>query len=200
LSATLILGGSSRLMTLRYGDAVIEGIRFATSFFGKGQFVPDAAVKRDGGYRFQQALQAPYYQPLNKPVTTETWAPTRSERRTSEVARLEQSAEIVESGSHGFKVLVRSVGTKEVPLALEICFREGGRLEGCTRLPDATDAFVLERGYGVFRSGRNGIRFGPGDAPHCYVQLRGAEPKLAGQSVYITGYTPFERTVTVEGF
>ena len=60
LSATLILGGSSRLIALRYGSAVVEGIRFATSFFGKGQFVPDAAERRDSTYRFRQSLQAPY--------------------------------------------------------------------------------------------------------------------------------------------
>jgi hypothetical protein len=83
-------------------------------------------------------------------------------------------------------------------LALEICFRDGGQLEGCTPVADMPDAFVLERGTGVFRSGRHEIRFGPGAAPHRYVQLRGAEPKLPGQSVYITGYTPFEHTVTLE--
>ena len=83
-------------------------------------------------------------------------------------------------------------------ISVEICFREGGELEGCTPLPGSADAFLLERGTGVFRSGRNEVRFGPGSAPHRYVQLRGAEPKLSGQSVYITGYTPFEHVLTIE--
>ena len=78
LSATLVLGGSSRILSLRYGDAVIEGVRFATAFFGKGQFVPDAAEKRDSAYVFRQALEAPYYQPLSQKVTPETWGPTRA--------------------------------------------------------------------------------------------------------------------------
>ena len=34
LSATFILGGSSRLLTFRFGDAVVEAVRFASSFFG----------------------------------------------------------------------------------------------------------------------------------------------------------------------
>ena len=64
LSATVILGGSSRLMTLRSGGAVLEGVRFATSFFGKGQFIPDQAEPRGGRYMMRQTLEAPYYQPL----------------------------------------------------------------------------------------------------------------------------------------
>jgi len=119
LSATLILGGSSRLLTMRYGAATIEGIRFATSFFGKGQFIPDDAGKQDGAYRFRQVLEAPYYQPLPKKITTQTWSTTRDERRHSEVARLEQSAEIVET-AQGFNLRVRSTGTTGVPLAVEI--------------------------------------------------------------------------------
>ena len=197
LSATLILGGSSRLIALRYGSAVVEGIRFATSFFGKGQFVPDAAERRDSTYRFRQSLQAPYYQPLSRQITPETWTSTRNERRQSEVARLEQTAEISEIG-RGFRLRLQSSGTKGVPISVEICFREGGQLEGCTPVPGSADTFLLERGTGVFRSGRNEVRFGPGSAPHRYVQLRGAEPKLSGQSVYITGYTPFEHVLTVE--
>ena len=43
----------------------------------------------------------------------------------------------------------------------------------------------------------------PGGPPHSarrypLTQLRGAEPKLTGQSVYITGYTPFDHTVRFE--
>ena len=197
LSATLILGGSSRLIALRYGSAVVEGIRFATSFFGKGQFVPDAAERRDSTYRFRQSLQAPYYQPLSRQITPETWTSTRNERRQSEVARLEQTAEISEIG-RGFRLRLQSSGTKGVPISVEICFREGGQLEGCTPVPGSADALLLERGTGVFRSGRNEVRFGPGSAPHRYVQLRGAEPKLSGQSVYITGYTPFDHVLTIE--
>ena len=65
-------------------------------------------------------------------------------------------------------------------------------------MPGAPGSFVLERGSGIYRAGKNEIRFGPGAAPHRYVQLRGAEPKLPGQSVYITGFTPFDQTLTFE--
>ncbi len=93
---------------------------------------------------------------------------------------------------------MKATGTTGVPLAIEIAFREGGRLEGCTPVAGLPGSFVLERGSGVYRAGKNEIRFGPGGAPHRYVQLRGAEPKLPGQSVYITGFTPFDRAIAFE--
>jgi hypothetical protein len=198
LSSTLILGGSSRLFTLRHGEAVLEGVRFATSFFGKGQFVPDSAAKRGDIYEFRQLLDAPYYQPLARPITPEAWGPTRDERRRTEINRLEQRADITEI-RNGFRVRVRASGTNGVPLAIEIGFRDGGQLEGCREVPGDPGSFLLERGSGVYRAGRSEIRFGPGDAPHQYIQLRGAEPKLPGQRVYITGFTPFDHTVTFEG-
>ena len=197
LSATLMLGGSSRLLTLRHGGAVIEGVRFATSFFGKGQFVPDTAEKRGHTYHLRQSLEAPYYQPLAQTVTTRTWAATRPQRRQSEICRLQQSAEITEI-ARGFQVRVRAGGTDGVPLAIEIGFREGGQFEGCREIPNGGGSLLLERGAGTFISSEGRIRFGPGSAPHRYVQLRGAEPKLPAQSVYITGFTPFDRTLTFE--
>ena len=191
------MGGSSRILSFRHGEAVIEGVRFATAFFGKGQFVPDAAEKRGSAYVFRQALEAPYYQPLSQKVTPETWGPTRSERRQSEVCRLEQSAEVTER-PNGFAIRIRAEGTAGVPLAVEICVREGGRLEGCRALRATPGSYVLPAGTATYRAGASQIRFGPGDAAHEYVQLRGAEPKLPGDSVYITGFTPFDRTVVFE--
>jgi hypothetical protein len=197
LSATFTLGGSSRILSFRYGDAVVEGIRFATAFFGKGQFVPDAGEKRDAAYVFRQALEAPYYQPLAQKVTPETWGPTRPQRRQTEVCRLEQGAEVAER-PNGFSVRIRSAGTAGVPLSVEICFREGGQLEGCRALSATPGSYALSAGTATYRAGASRIRFGPGDAPHDYVQLRGAEPKLPGDSVYITGFTPFDRTMVFE--
>ena len=197
LSATLVLGGFSRFFTLRHGDAAIEGVRFATSFFGKGQFIPDTAGKSADGYAFRQTLEAPYYQPLPKTITPQTWTAARAERRQTEVCRLEQSADVTEVKG-GFRLRLRAGGTSGVPLAVEICFRDGGRLEGCRAIAGTPGSFLLEQGTGIYRAGASEIRFGPGAAAHQYTQVRGAEPKLPGLSVYVTGYTPFDRTLTFE--
>lgn len=197
LSATVVLGGASRFFALRYGDAVVEGVRFATAFFGKGQFVPDVSEKRGQTYVLRQVLEAPYYQPLAQKVTPETWAVTRAQRRHSEICRLEQAAEITEV-PNGFRIRIRAEGTAGVPLAVEISLREGGSLQGVHAIRATSGSSVLSRGTGIYGAGANQIRFGPGDAPHEYVQLRGAEPRLPGQSVYITGYTPYDRTLQFE--
>jgi hypothetical protein len=46
--------------------------------------------------------------------------------------------------------------------------------------------------------GGDAVRFGPGLRQHIYTQVRGAEPKLPGTSVYLCGYTPFDHTLTFE--
>ena len=150
-----------------------------------------------GTYEFRQSLEAPYYQPFDEKVTTANWTDSRTRRRQSEICRLEQSADVSEV-KNGFRVRLRASGTNRVPLAIELCFREGGQLEGCRPIPDAPGTFLLEQRRGTYRFGGHEIRFGPGDAPHRYVQVRGAEPRLPGLSVYITGFTPFERTIELE--
>jgi hypothetical protein len=197
LSGTMVLRGSSRVFSMQYGDAAITAVRFATSFFGKGQFIPTAFEKRGKVWAMSQSLQGPYYQPVERQVTRENWSAVLQERRQTQVAKLEQSLEISES-KNGFTLRVRASGTANVPLAVEIGFREGGQLEGCTPAPDKP-GLLLTGGMGVYRAGKNSIRFGPGAAAHQYTQLRGAESALPGQSVYVTGFTPFDHTITFEG-
>jgi hypothetical protein len=194
--ATMVLKDSSRFFSLRNGGAAIDAVRFAASFFGKGQFMPSSA-SRDRGYVFRQSLDAPYYQPLAQRVTYRNWAALRETRTKTQACRLEQIATVTEIQG-GFQVRVQSHGTNGVPLAIEIGFREGGTLEGCRPAADAEAAWLLERDFGMYRVGKDAIRFGPGVAPHLLTQLRGAEPKLPGPSVYITGYTPFDHTVRFE--
>jgi hypothetical protein len=192
--ATLVSRDNSRFFSARNGGAVIQAVRFATSFFGKGQFVPATGAKEGDAYVFRQPLEAPYYQPLTPPreVNYRNWGVLREDRRQTQVCRLEQSATVTER-KNGFAVRLRSSGTPGVPLAVEISLREGGTLEGCRQVADGN--FVLERAFATWRVGGDSIRFGPGAAPHLLTQLRGAEPRLPGQSVYITGYTPFDHTL-----
>jgi hypothetical protein len=191
--ASMVFKDSSRFFSLRNGAAVIEAVRFASTFFGKGQFVPEAGSK-ESGYVFRQSLEAPYYQPLAKPVSYRNWAALREARNKTQVCHLTQTATVTEVKG-GFELRVQSHGTNGVPVAVEINFREGGTLEGCRPAPHAESAWLLERDFGVYRAGGDAIRFGPGAAPHLLTQLRGAEPKLPGPSVYITGYTPFDHTL-----
>jgi len=65
-------------------------------------------------------------------------------------------------------------------------------LSGVTPVPGIDDAWFLAEAYGEYKKEGQRIRVGPGRHAHGWTQLRGAEPKLPLQSVYITGYSPFE--------
>jgi hypothetical protein len=84
-----------------------------------------------------------------------------------------------------------------VPVSVELAFRAGGTFEGVEPVKGAADSFLLRSGEGRYRVGNDVITFGPGAADHTYTQIRGALPKHPGSSVYLTGFTPFQRTLTL---
>jgi hypothetical protein len=98
----------------------------------------------------------------------------------------------------GFALRLQSNGTPGVPVAVEISLREGGELQGCRPAPHVADGWILEKDFATYRAGGDTVRFGPGAAGHLLTQLRGADAKLPGQSVYLTGYTPFDQTLRFE--
>ena len=64
-------------------------------------------------------------------------------------------------------------------------------------VPHVTDAFLLRTGTGRYVLGSDTIEFSPGRVEHTYTQVRGALPKWDGQSVYLTGVTPFDFKLTI---
>lgn len=204
LDATVIMQDNSRFFSARKGPVVVQAVRFATSFFGKGQFVPGSTVRRGGGYVLTQSLEAPYYQPLvpARAVDYRNWTSVRDQRRKTQICKLEQSATVTERAG-GFDLRIQARGDTSgtalgVPLAVEISLREGGQLSGCRPAPHVEGAWVLEGGFGSYQVEGKTVRFGPGGAEHLLTQLRGAEGKLPGVSVYLTGYTPFDRVISFE--
>jgi hypothetical protein len=106
--------------------------------------------------------------------------------------------------ANGFDLHIQASGNSSgitpigVPLAVEISLREGGQLEGCRPAPHVDGGWVLEKEFATYRIEGQTLRFGPGAPSHLLTQLRGAEAKLPGISVYLTGYTPFDRTISFE--
>ena len=196
--ATLVLAESSRFFSARNGGVVLNAVRFATSFFGKGQFMAQSSGKAGVSYVLRQSLEAPYYQPLSPAqiVDAKNWASLRAKRRQTQVCRLQQVATVTER-DWGFHLRIESNGTPGVPLAVEISLREGGRLEGCRPAPHAPDCWILAQDYATYTIGNDRLRIGPGSAPHLQTQLRGAEPKLPGTSLYVTGFTPFDHSLEI---
>jgi hypothetical protein len=196
MSATFMLQGKSRFFTMRQGGCVVEAVRFATAFFGKGQFVPTRWEKVDGGYRMTQSMEGPYYQPLEpaRKVEASEYGAVRHLRRQTEVQRMAYAVTLREARG-GFSIEIDAQGTAGVPLSVEVALREDVKLDGVQPAGKAQGAYLLKAGHAVARVGSDAIRFGPGFAQHAYTEVRGAEPKLPGQSVYLCGFTPLKKVI-----
>ena len=194
-SAT-ILGGDSRLFSFRHGGAVVEAVRLASAFFGKGQF--SAPLKRSRStYGLEQELEGYYLQPLDPTDRRRdgNWqAMPNSSRAHTNVCHLRSRVEISER-ENGFELSLNVGGTTGVPLAVEITLRPGGQLAGdaLAPLPNLPDAYFLGEGFASYELAGRRLRIGPGFRHHSWTQLRGAEPRLQGVTLYLTGFTPLNK-------
>ena len=202
-----ILGNNTTLFSFHKGAAILDAMRLATAFFGKGQFTSETLEVINGRYILRQVLDGPYFQPLTKAQISAgehtKMAPngtlsnhSRALRARSNVQSLEAVISIGESAGK-FDLAISVHGTDEVPVVIELVFRHGGVLQGVEPIPNMTDAFMLRQNTGRYVSGPDTIEFGPGQADHHYTQVRGALPKAEGSSVYLTGMTPFDFTLKI---
>ncbi len=202
-----VLANNTTVFSFRKNSAALEAVRFASAFFGKGQFASDALEVTGGRYVLRQKLEGPYFQPLTaaqiadgehvKMAPNGTLADgSRAKRERSNIQTLESVVEITESAGK-FTLAISLTGTERVPVSVELAFRHGGKLTGVEPVAGVADAFLLRSGMGRYEVGADAIEFGPGAAEHTYTQIRGALPKWDGQSVYLTGITPFKTTLAI---
>ena len=162
---------------------------------------------REGGYIVRQSLEGPYFQPLTKEQIADgehtKMAPNgtlansgRALRARTNISKLEAVVTVTEERGR-FRLEFVIEGTSEVPVALELAFRHGGKLQGVEPLPGVTDGYLLRSGKGRYESGGDVIEFGPGRVEHTYAQVRGAAAKWDGMSVFLTGLTPFRATLDI---
>jgi hypothetical protein len=196
-SAT-ILGDDFRFFSFRNGGAVVEAVRMASAYFGKGQFA--GPLRHEGNaYRMEQQLEGFYYQPLppedRRPDGNWALMP-RSLRTHSNFSYLHASVEIHETAD-GCELMFDLSGMDEVPLAVEINLRPGGKLTGdaLTAVANQSNAFILGEGFATYELAGSRVRIGPGFRRHTWTQLRGAQPRLEGLSIYLTGFTPLKQTI-----
>jgi hypothetical protein len=192
-----ILGGNPTFFTLSKGNAVLASVRLASAFFGRGQFISEKVEKTGDSFVMKWVHYWGYFQPLpenQKPNYEIPFDQDRKRRKQSEKQKL--FAEIVFSERNGiFELSFELHGTKNVPLAIEFSFRKGGKVSGAEKLPDTNGAFLLKEGLASYNIGNDNIEFGPGKAEHSWITIRGGLPKPDGESVYITGFTPFKHSM-----
>jgi len=194
-----ILGKNNALFTFQNKDAVLQTARMATAFFGKGQFIADTLIVHDGGYTMTQELEGPYYQPIARELIAPSgrWEDMGQKLRPqSEIQKIKYVLNVKEI-SNGFELEFSAEGTDHVPVAIELSFREGGTFEGVEALETVDGAYFLKGTSGSYTQNGDRIDFSGGLYEHRWTQLRGALDKIKGNSVYLTGYTPFKHTVTI---
>ena len=192
-----ILSNNPGFLTFHKGNAVLQGMRIAASFFGKGQFQSNE-IKQDGNkWILKNALEGPYYQPYPQdkidPKGDLSKMP-RSMRPKSEIQNLTYQVEISEH-EEGISIDFDIKGTVGVPVTLELIFRPGGKLIGVNPITGKPNSYLFAAKEGEYSVGDDAIRFSPGIALHKGINLRGALPSVEAPTVYMTGITPFTHTL-----
>lgn len=197
-----VITNNTTFFTYFKGEAALEAVRLSSAFFGKGQFLSQNLEKEGDNYILSSIIYGPYYQPLSKekiPKTGEAWGQvSRGERDQSEIQTLHTKIYLTENkGKATIKVVVD--GPENLPVALELAFRSGGKLTNVTPRQGIENAFLAKNGeYATYTKGSDTIKIGPGVLTHKWTQLRGALPKLQADCLYFTGYGPCEFEFTIE--
>jgi hypothetical protein len=215
------LASNPAFFSLRKGKAVLESVRMAGQFFSEGVFRGEGLIVVGGRYALHQRFDAPYYQPLPKnlrnPRGDYALTPARDvrfwskldfpHRQMSNVQVLDQKVTVTENQG-SFELHFDITGHNRVPYTVELAFRPGGELSGSLQeftTRDNAKAYLLRDGIGRYKVGDDVIEFGPGQAEHQQVSLsgpsytaHGASLRTGGTCVYITGFTPFQKTITIK--
>lgn len=178
---------------------VLQGVRVASAFFGKGQFTADEYRIENGKVYMESKLEGPYYQPFpaDKIPGDGVWENMpRTERPLSEVQHFKTQVNVSEIDG-GFELEIDIEGTDRVPLTVELIFRPGGKMKNVTAHQDVSDVYFLEDGFGRYESDGEVIEFGPAHHEHKWIDIRGGLPRMDAPTVYLTGFTPFKKKIRI---
>lgn len=210
------LASNPTFFNFRKGKAVLESIRLLPVFFSEGAFRSAGMTVDENRYLLRQQIHVPYYQPLPKhlrnaqgdypltPAGNRFWSKMNfPQRPQSNIQTLEQKVTVTENAG-AFELAFDVGGHDRVPVIIELAFRRDGELEGIEPGTTRPNLFFLRQGTGRFRVGNDVITFGPGQADHEMVRMEGASIQAPSNAeptdhhlVYITGFTPFRKTLTI---
>jgi hypothetical protein len=210
------LSSNTTFFTFRKGKAILESVRIGAQFFSEGAFRSEGLVVEGNQYHLHQPLDVPYYQPL--PATERNargdyrltpvkdaryWSKMNFPLRPmSNVQSINQKVVIVENDGV-FELRFDISGHSGVPYTIELGFRSGGKMEGQLQ-KHAENVYFLTQGVAKYGVGDDWIEFGPGQMEHEYVNLEGSSYlahhgtlRPSGPCIYITGFTPFQKVITI---
>lgn len=193
-----IIEENPTFMSFMKGNSVLQSIRLAAAFFGsRGMFISEHAEWSGRTVVLTKSHTHGYYQPYpeDERTTDGQWDKMRRDKRAmSELQTLNYRVEVTESKGK-VSIAIQIEGTPHVPVSMEMSFRSGGQLTGVVADKNLEGAHFLENGMGQYSQGGDVITFGPGRAEHKWAEIRGMLPKQKGESVYLTGFTPFRHTL-----
>ena len=194
-----LLSNNPGFLTFQKGKAVLQGMRIAASFFGKGQFQSSSITQQGDSWVLTNALEGPYYQPYPKdkidPNGNLSNMP-RTQRTKSEIQYLRYSTTVTPQ-EKGIQVDFIIEGTDGVPVSLELIFRPGGILSGIIPMPGRDKSFLFDSKIAQYTMGEDSIHISPGLQQHKGIVLRGALPPMDAPTVYLTGFTPFKHSIKI---
>jgi hypothetical protein len=215
------LASNPTFFSLRKGRAVLESVRMGGQFFSEGVFRSEGLGVDGERFSLHQRFDVPYYQPLPRDLRNTSGnyelTPARDvrfwskldfpHRQMSNVQVLDQKVTVAENQG-SFELHFEITGHNRVPYAVQLAFRAGGELNGSLQeVISRNDAkvYFLKEGTGRYRVGDDVIEFGPGQAEHQQVNFsgpsytaHGAVLRTPGTCVYITGFTPFQKVITIK--
>jgi hypothetical protein len=195
-----IIEKNPTFLSFMKGSAVMQSMRLAAAFFGsKGQFISEETAFDDSSVLLSSFKKHGYFQPFPEEYRPEdgSWHKMpRGMRELSEAQTIHFKVAIRESDGK-VSIEIQIDGTENIPVSCEMSFRAGGELSGVTVDKHMEDSYFLESKMGAYKHGDDIIKFGPGIVKHRWAQMRGMLDKQDGNSVYLTGYTPFKHTIEI---
>ncbi len=207
---------SPNFFSYRKGKAILKYMRLSSGFFSMGYFYSEGLKKAGNKYILHKKIEVPYYQPLpkNKRNTKGDYLLSPSiddrfwnkmdfkDRPVSNVKRLDTTIVLTEiAGKVTLDFEIN--GLQDVPVTIELCFNEGGRITGTETT--ANNSF-LQKDMGTYQFENDTILFGPGTVTHKNIENLEGERysthfgslKTDGMHVYLTGKTPFKHSLQFE--
>ncbi|TVY09455.1 hypothetical protein [Paenibacillus cremeus] len=195
-----LLENNSTFAKLQYGSNKVY-LKFAGSFFSKGQFKGSGLRKTERGYSMNYRREWGYVRPLAGGSSTNVWKDMAHDQREKvQMQTYDITMQIIVE-PQGIIVEVDSQGVEQVPCKLELMFESGGALEtGDSIIPgDAGRGVILKSGGAVYRRDGESLRLQGGFGEHAYTTaMRGSEPQSKEKfTVYMTDFTPIHRQIAI---
>ncbi len=197
-------------LAIRYGDAEINAVRVAGSYYNSGQFIADEfepVVGEDGevtGLRLFHDGELRMLRcndlPLGKPVAwgVEAFNAANQTREHVFLPKIDMWMDI-DKVDNGFDVRARTECEMDrITFQMEVAFRGPGYWETEQQVTQATDGqtAILKEGYGIFHTGNHGFSIGPGAISHRMWNMRAANAG-PGFRVIMTFESPVDHCLEI---